>query len=271
VILPDKDGPENLEIGKMRLKNKIAIITGAAHGIGKAIAIRFAQEGALIALVDVDERAGRAVGEAIHQSGSQSIFVRADVSSSPDVVKLFDELFERFGSIDVLVNNAGISPTIPIVETSDEDFDNIVNTNFRSIFLMTRAAIPLMRAGGGGAIINMASVNGLVAAPGLAVYSATKAAIINFTQATALEHAKDLIRAVAICPASVDTPLLQSKFDASPDPHAAREANIERHPIGRLGTPEDVASLAVFLASDEAGFITGSAYLIDGGAAVKRI
>ncbi|MCI0391633.1 MAG: glucose 1-dehydrogenase [Acidobacteria bacterium] len=255
----------------MRLQDKVAIITGAAHGIGKAIAIRFAQEGAFVSLVDIDENAGQAVTEAINQSGSQALFVRANVGSPSDVTRIFDEVFKRFGSLDVLVNCAGISPTIPITETSNEDFDHLVHTNFRSVFLMTRGAIPLMRARGRGVIINMASVNGLVAAPGLAIYSATKAAIINFTQSTALELAKDKIRAVAICPASVDTPMLQNKFDASPDPDAAQKANIERHPIGRLATPEEIASLAVFLASDEAGFITGSAHLIDGGAAARRI
>ena len=255
----------------MRLKDKIAIISGAANGIGKALAIRFAQEGAITALVDVDEIAGRAVADAINRSETHALFFRADVGDSADVANLYNELFQRFGLIDVLVNNAGISPTTSIVETSDEDFEKIVHTNFRSVFLMTRGAIPLMRARGGGVIINLASVNGLVAAPGLAIYSATKAAIINFTQATALEHAKDKIRAVAICPASVDTMLLQSKFDATPDPEAARKANIERHPIGRLATPEDVTSFAVFLATDEASFITGSSHLIDGGAAVRRI
>src|SRR5262245_1487234 len=150
----------------MRLRDKIAIITGAAHGIGKALAIRFAQEGANIVLVDIDEKAGQEVAHAINRSGIQSLFFRADVGDSADVANLYNELSRRFGSIDVLVNNAGIAQTTPIVKTSDEDFEKIVHINFRSVFLMTRGAIPMMSArGGGGVIINLASVNGLIATP----------------------------------------------------------------------------------------------------------
>jgi 3-oxoacyl-[acyl-carrier protein] reductase len=259
----------------MKLANKIALITGAARGIGRAIAERFVAEGARVILADIDEAEGLRTTEAIkRQSRAEgslpATFWRADVSQSTQVAALFAEITQRHGGLDVVVNNAGISPAIPIAETSDEDFDRVVQVNLRSVFLTTRAAIPLLRAGGG-VIINLASVNGLVAAPGLAAYSATKAAIINFTQATALECAPHRVRAVAICPASVDTTLLQNKLAAAPDPAAALAENIARHPLGRLATPEDVAALAVFLASDEASFITGSAHLVDGGAAVRRV
>jgi NAD(P)-dependent dehydrogenase (short-subunit alcohol dehydrogenase family) len=259
----------------MKLANKIALITGAARGIGRAIAERFAAEGARVLLADMDEVAGLQTAEAINQRQgvdwpTPAVFWRADVSQSTRVAALFAEISQRYGTLDVLVNNAGISPAIPIAEMSDEDFDRVVQVNLRSVFLTTRAAIPLLRVGGG-VIVNLASVNGLVAAPGLAVYSATKAAIINFTQATALECAPHRIRAVAICPASVDTALLQNKLAAAPDPAAALAENIARHPLGRLATPEDVAALAAFLVSDEAGFITGSALLVDGGAAGRRI
>jgi NAD(P)-dependent dehydrogenase (short-subunit alcohol dehydrogenase family) len=257
----------------MKLKDKIAIVTGAARGIGESIAARFVEEGARIVLADIEEVAGQTATEQINRrhNETRALFLRADVSQATDVKHLFDAVAARFGKLDVLVNNAGISPAAPIVEMSEDEFDRVWQVNFRSVFLMTRAAIPLLRAAGGGVILNLASVNGLVAAPGLAAYSATKAAIINFTQATALEHAHDHIRAVALCPASVDTPLLQAKFAAAVDPAAARAANIERHPLGRLAAPAEVAALAVFLASEEAAFITGSAYLIDGGAAARRI
>ncbi len=251
------------------LNGKIALVTGAARGIGQAIAARFVREGAFVILADLDEAAGQAAANAWPET--QARFVHADVSSSSDVQQLFAMLAREQGRLDALVNNAGISPVAPITEMGDDEFDRVMQINFRSVFLMTRAALPWLKAAGGGVIINMASVNGLVAAPGLAAYSATKAAIINFTQATALEHAKDGIRAVAICPASVETPLLEAKLNNAPDPAAARAANIGRHPLGRLATAEDVAALAVFLASAEAGFITGSAHLVDGGAAARRI
>ncbi|MGH9838157.1 MAG: SDR family NAD(P)-dependent oxidoreductase [Blastocatellia bacterium] len=198
-----------------RLRDKIALVTGAARGIGESIATRFASEGAQIILADIDEAAGQAAAEAIslrHGGRDSAIFLRADVSQPMDVNDLFTTVVQRFGRLDVLVNNAGISPAAPIAETSAEVFDRVWQVNFRSVFLMTRAAVRLMRGSGGGVILNLASVNGLVAAPGLAVYSATKAAIINFTQATALEYAQDRIRAVAICPASVDTLPLHTKF-----------------------------------------------------------
>lgn len=251
-----------------RLEGKLALVTGAANGIGRAIATRFVNEGAFVVLADIDETAGQAVANAFP---AQTHFVRTDVSDAAAVRRLFDYLSQTHGRLDVVVNNAGIAPAAPIAAMCDEDFDRVVQINLRSVFLTTRAALPLLKAGRQAVILNLASVNGLVAAPGLAAYSATKAAIINFTQATALEYAPDGIRAVAICPASVDTPLLQARLDAAPNPAAARAANIERHPLGRLATPEDVASLAVFLVSEEAAFITGSAHLVDGGAAARRI
>ena len=249
-----------------RLEGRVALVTGAARGIGLAIAARFAQEGARVVVADDDAAAGLAAAE---QWGAR--FVSADVSDPLDVRRLFEAVAAEEGGLDLLVNNAGVSPAASILETSPEEFDRVVRVNLRSVFLTTKAAVPQMRGRGGGVIINLASVNGLVAAPGLAVYSATKAAIINFTQATALEHAADRIRAVAICPASVDTPLLRAKFDAAPDPAAARAANVARHPLGQIAAPEDVAALALFLASDEARLITGSAHLVDGGAAGRRI
>ena len=251
-----------------RLEGKLALVTGAANGIGRAIATRFVNEGAFVVLADIDETAGQAVGNAFP---AQTHFVRTDVSDTAAVRWLFDHITQTHGRLDVLVNNAGIAPAAPIAAMRDEDFDRVLQINLRSVFLTTRAALPLLKSGRNAVILNLASVNGLVAAPGLAAYSATKAAIINFTQATALEYAPDGIRAVAICPASVDTPLLQAKLDAAPNPAAARAANIERHPLGRMATPEDVASLAVFLVSDDASFITGSAHLVDGGAAARRI
>jgi len=249
-----------------RLEGRVALVTGAARGIGLAIAARFALEGARVVVADIEAAAGRA---AAGRLGTR--FVAADVSDPIDVGRLFEAVAAEDGGLDLLVNNAGVSPAASILDTSPEEFDRVVRVNLRSVFLTTKAAVPQMRGRGGGVIINLASVNGLVAAPGLAVYSATKAAIINFTQATALEHAADRIRAVAICPASVDTPLLQAKFDATPDPAAARAANIARHPLGHIAAPEDVAALALFLASDEARLITGSAHLVDGGAAGRRV
>jgi NAD(P)-dependent dehydrogenase (short-subunit alcohol dehydrogenase family) len=255
----------------MRLANQVAIITGAGAGIGRASARRFAREGARIVAVDQDAPACQAVACEIEQGGGRAIAVPADVSQSAAVEAMVARTVDMFGGPTILFNNAGIASFGALADTPGQELDRVLAVNVRSMWLCARAVIPHMRRRQqGGAIVNMASITGIVGAPGMAAYSISKGAIITLTRTLALEVAEDRIRVNCICPASIATPMLQSSFDRFDDPGEARARNIRRHPLGRLGTPEDVANLALFLASDEAAFITGSTYVIDGGALLAR-
>jgi NAD(P)-dependent dehydrogenase (short-subunit alcohol dehydrogenase family) len=254
----------------MRLAGKVAIITGAGSGIGRAAALRFAKEGASVLLVDHDERAVGEVHRLISGLRGDSEPMVADVSAPQESPRMAAAAIERFGKIDILYNNAAVTSLHPVISIPDDELERVFSVNVKSIFYTCRAVLPSMLAAGHGVILNNASITGLVGAPGMAAYATSKGAIITFTRTLALEQAEAGIRVNCICPASIDTDMLRASFEVTGDPEKARANNIRRHPLGRLGTPEDVASLALFLASDEASFITGGTYVIDGGATLAR-
>jgi NAD(P)-dependent dehydrogenase (short-subunit alcohol dehydrogenase family) len=258
------------ERADVRLRGKVAIVTGAARGIGRAVATRFAREGAQVVLCDLDAMALDEVRRAIASAGGEALAAPGDVSDAAHVRAMVADVTDRFGTLGILVNNAATTGFGTVVDTAPAELDHVLAVNVRSMWICAQEAIPHMRDAGGGAIVNMASITGIVGAPGLAAYATSKGAIITFTRTLALEVAEAGVRVNCICPASIETPMLQASFDRQADPAAARARNVKRHPLGRLGTPDDVANLALFLASDEALFVTGGTYVIDGGALLAR-
>jgi NAD(P)-dependent dehydrogenase (short-subunit alcohol dehydrogenase family) len=242
----------------MRLEKKIAIVTGGGSGIGKAIAVAYAREGANVVIAGRDSKKLAHVAEEI---GSRCLAVTADVSNSGDVQKLVSAALEKFKRINVLVNNAAVLLPGTAESLSEQDFDQTFNINVRGLWLLSRAVLPHMRAAGGGSIINIGSVLSLLGARNRVAYSASKGAVVSMTRAMALDHAAENIRVNCICPGIVETELV-AKFNLDEN---ARRQRVAMHPMGRFGQPEDVASAAVFLASDESGWTTGSAITVDGG------
>jgi NAD(P)-dependent dehydrogenase (short-subunit alcohol dehydrogenase family) len=237
------------------LEGKVAIVTGAGSGIGRAITLRFAREGASVLAVDVSGAQEAVAGEA----GGDVRGIHADVSVAEDARAMIEAARREWGRLDVLCNNAGITRGGGLLDTEPEDLDRVLAVNVRGPFLGMKYGIPLMRESGGGSIINVASIGSLVAQPGSVAYFASKGAVLMLTKAVALEHAADGIRVNAICPGTIETPLLEN---AKP---GVVERLLSLHAIGRLGRPEEIASMAVFLASDESSFAVGAAFVVDGG------
>ncbi|HEY4678533.1 MAG TPA: SDR family oxidoreductase [Candidatus Angelobacter sp.] len=242
----------------MRLNGKVAIITGGGSGIGKAIAQAFVREGAKVVIAGRDSNKLEA---AVTEIGGDCVAISADVSSANDVQKLVSAAIEKFKRIDILVNNAAVLLPGTAESISEEDFDQTFAINVRGLWLMSRAVLPHMRAANGGSIVNIASVLSLVGARNRVAYASSKGAVMAMTKAMALDHAAENIRVNCICPGIVATEMV-AKFNAD---EAARRQREAMHPMGRFGQPEDVASPAVFLASDESGWTTGSVLTIDGG------
>jgi len=254
----------------MRLKDKVAVVTGGGSGIGRAAALRFAAEGAAVAVADISDAAARDTQTHIANAGGRAIAVVGDLSRTDAAQALVERTVSELGEPTILLASAAVTAFGTVEESDADDLDRVLGINVRSMFLCAKAVIPRMKQAGGGSIVNMSSITGIVGAPGMAAYATSKGAIITLTRTLALEVAEAQIRVNCICPASIDTPMLQASFDRLPDPAAARARNVKRHPLGRFGTPEDVASLALFLASDESSFITGGTYVIDGGASIAR-
>ena len=248
----------------MKLEGKVAIVTGATDGIGKAIALKFAKEGARIMMVGRDEAKGRAALEKVREHGEATYF-KADVSNSSQVKKLVDETIQKYGRIDILVNNAAIVSVGTVVNTSEEIWDQVIDINLKGVFLCCKYVIPYMQKKGGGAIVNIGSINSLMAMENEAVYDASKGGVLMLTRAIALDFAKSNIRANCICPGAIETAMLKTSLDGAPDPAKAREWITARHPVGHLGKPDEIAEAALFLASDASSFVTGTALPVDGG------
>ena len=246
----------------MRLEGKVAIITGGARGQGATEARMFAQEGARVVIGDVRDELGMQVEAEIRESGGDAVYLHLDVTNQDDWDRVIQTAEERFGKVDVLVNNAAIVLRKDIEETTGDDWDNIMDINAKGVFLGTKAVIPAMRRAGGGSIINISSISGLVSI-GPPAYIATKGAVRLFTKSTAIQYAPENIRANSIHPGSVDTDMRREGLGSqTPEEIQARIDNI---PLGRVGTTEDISYGALFLASDESSFMTGSELVIDGG------
>jgi meso-butanediol dehydrogenase/(S,S)-butanediol dehydrogenase/diacetyl reductase len=253
----------------MRLAGKVAIVTGSGSGIGKAIAEIFAKEGAKVAIVERDEASGRQTAETIHAQGGEAIFIKADVSKKDDVQGAVGSTIERFGKLDVLVNNAAIQTLAKLVDTTEEVWDQIHGVNLKGVFFGCKFSIPEMLRIGGGSIINIASVLGLVGDPDLAAYCAAKGGVIALTRAAALTYGPAGIRVNCVCPGDVETPLVQSYFDKDPDAEQLRQTVYSKYALRRIATPDEIAKAVLFLASDESSFVTGSTMVVDGALTVK--
>ncbi len=250
----------------MRFQDKVVLITGGATGIGRATAVVFGKEGAKVVVADVNVEEGRETVRMIRDGEGEAEFVRADVSKSADWQRLVNETIERYGRIDVLFNNAGIEGTMAATaEYSEEAFDKVLAVNLKGVWLGMRAVIPEMLKQGKGMIINCASVLGMVGFANAAAYTASKHAILGLTKVAALEYSGQGIRINAVCPGFIKTPMIQRGLGELPNAAQVMEQIAQLHATGRMGEPEEVTNVVLFLASDEASFITGAAYLVDGG------
>ncbi len=248
-----------------RLAGKTALITGGGTGIGRACALLFAREGARVAVAGRSAEPLRAVVAEIERAGGQALAVTCDVTQVEQVERAVRAAVERFGALNVVVNNAGVLTLGSVEQTPESEWARVLGVNLTGTFLVSRAALPELRKAGGGSIVNIGSLYGLIGLKNRAAYAASKGGVAQLTRSMALDHAHEGIRVNCVCPAIVETEMIQQVFASQPDPAALRRQRIEQIPLGRMGRPEDVAQLALFLASDESSWMTGVALPLDGG------
>ena len=243
----------------MKLKDKVALVTGFGSGLGQAIAIMFAKEGAAVAGISKTESKGLETVTVIEGAGGQALFRAGDICDSAQMKALIDDTVNRFGGLDILVNSAGVRTNGSITEITEDDWDRTLDTNLRAVFVASRLAVPEMKKRGGGVILHIAARSGMLGQAGRAAYCASKGGMVTLTEAMALDHAQDKIRVNCICPGPTRTPMVDT---STPEKLARYKTRV---PIGRIGEPEDVAYAAVYLASDEASMVTAAILPVDGG------
>ena len=247
------------------LKGKVALITGGASGIGRATALLFAQEGAAVMVADINSALGQSVVQEIQLQGGQAAFTLCDVTNAEDCCLAVNATLEQFGRLDILFNNAGIIRRADVVETTEEEWDRVLAVNLKSIFLMSKYAVPVMAKAGGGAIINTSSGWGLKGGPKAVSYCASKGAVVNMTRAMAIDHGAQNIRVNCICPGDVDTPMLRHEAQQLGQPEAEFLAEAAIRPLRRFGKPIEIAQAVLYLASDASSYVSGAALVVDGG------
>jgi NAD(P)-dependent dehydrogenase (short-subunit alcohol dehydrogenase family) len=247
------------------LTGKIALVTGAASGIGRATALLLGREGAAVAIADVNHQVAKAVAGEIIRNGGRAFAEHVDVTQAADCQRVVERTVREFGGIHILFNNAGIIRRATVPELSEQDWDRVMSVNVKSIFLMSRQVIPIMAKAGGGSIINTASGWGLAGGPRAAAYCASKGAVVLLTKAMAIDHGPQKIRVNCICPGDTDTGMLRNEAQQLGEQEDRFLAESARRPLGRIGKPEEIAQVALYLASDASSFVTGTALVIDGG------
>lgn len=249
----------------MRLANKVALITGGSSGIGEATAVLFAGEGACVGVTGRDEKRGQAVRDKIVQEGGKAIFIRTDVRQADDCRRSVDETLRAFGKLDIVFNNAGVFYPHTTLECSEEEWDLQIDINLKGTFLMSKAALPHMIRQGSGVIVNNSSGWGIVGGDKAAAYCASKGGVVLLTKAMAIDHGRQGIRVNCICPGDVDTPMLPEDARLRGAKWLDYVAGCAARPLGRIGTPDEIAKAVLFLACDDSSFMTGAALVVDGG------
>jgi NAD(P)-dependent dehydrogenase (short-subunit alcohol dehydrogenase family) len=251
----------------MDFQSKVAIVTGGAQGIGRSVALALARDGAAVVIADRDGPAGRALAEGIRSWGGQAMVVVADVSSEADAARIATETVSAYGGIDVLVNNAGVQTPGTVESTPLDVWGATIAVNLTGVYLVSRFVLPEMRRRGGGSIVNVASLHGLLTEPGWSAYAASKGGVIALSRGMALDYASEGIRVNCVCPGAIDTSLLRAaaQHERRANPEERLRDWASQQPIGRLGTPEEVADLILFLAGPRASYLTGAVYTVDGG------
>jgi NAD(P)-dependent dehydrogenase (short-subunit alcohol dehydrogenase family) len=252
-----------------RLQNKVALITGAGRGIGQAIARKMAAEGAAVTIAELDPKTAQATADELCAAGYQAIGVPTDITREADVKAAVDQTLQAFGKLNILVNNAGKNFYYDASTMTGDEWDGAMAVDVKGAWLCCKYAIPPMLAQGGGSIINIASIHARMTVEGMFPYGAAKAALTGMTRSLALDMGRKNIRVNAICPGWVRTALVQEWFETQPDPKAAEDKVLSVQPMGRIATPEEIANVVAFIASDEASFVTGAELFVDGGASIR--